>query len=266
MKKFFFAILALTQLATFAPSFAQEGKASGGDEEFQAFCDRTLKILERSRDQAGEQSRRGNFSGAVNSLIAGLSSAGRTYGDQNPVTLNLIAHAHDMGTLLRQESAANIKGIKATAIALESFYDLIFDTAAKIDYQFYRCHNSRRGCRYSRTLQFENNMLSMVKDMLTLVNSNLLVTRGSQIFPLGPSSSFLVASESVTAAAYNELKDLVYGAAYACEILDLKDLADDLALFNSIPQSERVKQQKVYQVSSDMDSVINDLGNGRCRH
>lgn len=266
MKKLMIAALALVQLATVAPSFAQSMDASGGDVEFQAFCDRTLKILERSRDQAGDQSRRGDFGGAATSLVNGLAAASRTYGDQNPVTLNLIAHAHDTGALLLQENAANIRGIKATTIALESFYDLIFDTAAKIDFQFYRCDRNRRGCRYSRTLQFENNMLDMVRDMLSLVNSTLLMSRGQQIFPLGPSSAYLVASESVTAAAYNELKNLVYGDAYACEILDLKDIADDLSQFNSAAQPERVKAQKVYQVFADTNDVIQSIGRGGCRH
>lgn len=268
MKIWTFAfLLGLCCLVTINPASAQVEEFSGGDDEFRAYCDRTLRLLERARIQASLASQNGDFQGAVTILINGLKqNYNQRYGDLNPVSLRLISHAHDLGMLLQQEVAKDIRGTKATAIALESFYDLIFNSAERIDYRFYRCQNRRLGCRYSRTLEFERNMLDMVRDMLVLANSTLVIGRGHRLFPLGPASAYLTAAEVISGAAYTELTQLVYSTAYSCEILDLKDIWQDLISFNDANMDEISKQQKLYQVYGDFNYIIDRIGSGiSCR-
>ena len=265
MKNWTFAVLlGFCSLLTFNTSFAQE--TADVDAEFRAYCERTLRLLERARGQASTASQNGDFIGAVNLMITALKdNSTQRYGDLNPITLRLITHAYDLGVMLKDEVAKDVKGVKATAIALESFYDLIFMTAEKIDYRFYRCQARRFGCRYSRTLEFEQNMLEMVRDMLLVVNSSLVLNRG-QIFPLGPSSAYLVAAEVISGAAYAEMTQLVYGSAYACEILDLKDISLDLEAFNTANMDEWSKKQKIQDVYQSFNQIIYSISSGRgCR-
>lgn len=270
MKNWTFALLlGISSLLTFNTSYAhvaQEGGEVDVDAEFRAYCDRTLRLLERARGQASLASQNGDFMGAVNIMITALrENSAQRYGDLNPISLRLIAHAHGLGVILKAEVARDVKGVKATAIALESFYDLIFMTAEKIDYRFYRCQSRRFGCRYSRTLEFEQNMLEMVRDMLLVVNSSLVINRG-QIFPLGPSSAYLTAAEVISGAAYAEMTQLVYGSAYACEILDLKDINVDLEAFNAANMDEWSKKQKIQDVYDGFNRIIYSISSGRtCR-
>ena len=270
MKNWTFALLlGLSSLVTFntaSAHVAQNGTEVDADAEFRAYCDRTLRLLARARNDASNASMNGDFTGAVNKLIAGLqANSTQRYGDLNPITLRLITHAHDLGVMLKAEVAKDVKGTKATAIALESFYDLIFATAEKIDYRFYSCQSQRFGCRYSRTLAFEQNMLEMVRDMLFVVNSSLVLRRG-QIFPLGPSSAYLVAAEVVSGAAYTELTQLVYSSAYSCEILDLKDINADLERFNTSNMDEFSKKQKIQEVYHALNQIGYNISSGRtCR-
>jgi hypothetical protein len=237
------------------------------DAEFRAYCDRTLRVLERARQNASLASQNGDFRAAVDLLIGGLRPhVGQRYGDVNPVVLRLIGHAYGLGSVLNQEVGRDVKGLKATAIALESFYDLIFISAERIDYRYYRCQSRRLGCRYSRTLEFERNILEMVGDMLVLANSSLVIRRGGQLFPLGPSAAYLTASEVIASAGHKDLSELVYGSAYACEILELKDIWQDLTAFNQAGMSESAKRQKLYEVYGSFDEISYRIEGGiTCR-
>ena len=259
-------LLTVGTLANFNMSVAQaQVEMEDQDAEFRAFCERTLRTLERARGMAANASRSGAFSESSQILIDALNQNIVQYGDVNPITFNLITHARNVGLMLQNTAGSDLKAIKATTIAMESFYDLIFETAHKIDYQSYRCYGPRRNCRYSRTLQFERNVLEMVTGMLSLANTDLLVSRGNQVFPIGPSNTYLKASEIIANAAHSELRQLAYGTAYSCEILDLQDMADDLTDFNRMSQTESVKRQKIYQVSSDINSIIRSLNSDGCR-
>ncbi len=270
MKNWTFALLlGLSFLTTLPASASGElpEPETDVDAEFRAYCDRTLRVLERARRDASLASQNGDPRAAVNFLIGGLRPyVGQRYGEVNPVVLRLIGHAHDLGTVLNQQVGRDVKGLKATAIALESFYDLIFASAERIDYRYYRCQSRRSGCRYSRTLEFERNILEMVGDMLVLANSSLVIRRGGQLFPLGPSSAYLTAAEVIASASYTELSELVYGSAYACEILELKDIWQDLMAFNQAGMSESAKRQKLYEVYGSFDEVSYRIEGGiSCR-
>jgi hypothetical protein len=273
MKHWICAFLLCLGLLTAAPATFARGEFPGPgpevdvDAEFRAYCDRTLRGLERARQSASLAIQNGDFRGAVNLLIGGLRThAGQRYGDLNPVVLRLIGHAFDLGTLLNQEVGRDVMVLKTTAIALERFYELIFDSAVRIDYRYYRCQSRRLGCRYSRTLEFERNVLEMVRDMLVLANSSLVIRRGHQLFPLGPASAYLTAAEVLAGAGYRELAELVYGSAYACEILELKDVWQDLAAFNDAGMGEPAKRQKLYEVYGSFDEISYQIEGGlSCR-
>lgn len=268
MKNWTFAVLlGLCSLTGLNLAHAEVDIDPDSDAEFRDYCDQTMRGLERARWAAERAISRGDFAQALSLLLEGLrASSSYQYGDLNPVALNLVGHASALGIRLEQEVGSSIKGIKSVVIAMEGFYDLIFQTVRKIDLQYYHCGSHRRNCRYSRTLEFEQNMAEMATGMLTLVNSNLVAHRSGQVFPLGSSTSYLVASEMVAMAAYTELAQLLYGPADACEILDLKYLGLELQTFNRSSSSEMMKREKVYQVYDELNYVIASLRSSRrCR-
>lgn len=269
-----FSVLSLTSFTATVQAASVERVApvrtvqvEDANAEFRTWCENRLRQLDRARYEAGQFSQRGDFVKSVDKLIEGLYFTSYSYGDLNPVTLNLMYYAHTMGTKLRETVGADVRGLKATAITLEAFYDLIQDTAAKIDYQFYSCRSIFRGCHYSRSQQFETNVFEMAQNILQLVNSNLLVSRGDQVFPLGPTQAYLTAVQIASSAAYTELRNLVYADAYSCEILDLDDTARDLEVFNSAPREEMDKREKFYQTYTQIEQVIYDLNSSNaCGH
>ncbi|MGE3608931.1 MAG: hypothetical protein AB7I27_05045 [Bacteriovoracaceae bacterium] len=238
--------------------------SAGIDSEFRAWCGNVLRLLDRARGEAGNLSLRGDYSRAVDRLIMGLYRSSYSYGDLNPVTVRLMQHGYTLGVTLKAQARGDIRGLKAAAIALESMYDLIANNADTIDYRYYRCAGQRRHCRYNATREFESQMLTMARDLLDLVNSNLLVSTGRQIFPVGPSSAYLKSAEVITRAAYTDLRTLVYANAYACEIADLADISRDLKVFNMSAPTEVMKKEKVYQTYYDIQEISTALSAGGC--
>ncbi len=259
-------LLTITMLGSFE-SYAQNGQHSDPDQEFRAYCENKLRILERSKSQASMAIANGQFLKGLDILLGGLEQmSGQQFGDLLPMSSRLISHTLRLGLKLKYVASGNEKGIKASIVALESFYDLIFQTVQDIDYRYYRCSGWRFGCRYPRSLEFEQDMLSLVRGMLMRVNSSLALSRNWEIYPLGPTSAYLNAAEVIAGASYNELGELVYSNAYACEILDLKDIMVDLRIFNQSNQSAVASRQKFYETYNNFERVINTLGNRyRCR-
>ena len=250
-----------------AEPMGQDAIEENIDSEFRAWCDRTLRGLERARFEASQLSIRGNFTGAVDRLMKGLELESYTYGEVNPITLNLIYYAHQLGTRLQGVSLGDLRVTKATVIALESFYDVIFRAADRIDYRYYECRSwrGRRSCSYNRTMEFEQNVLTAARDMVALVNNSLLVANNRQIFPIGSSDVYLSGAEVITGAASKELRSLIYAHAYSCEISDLEDIHQELRMFNQANQSEYAKRERLYQTYHDLEDILARIqGNYNC--
>lgn len=253
-----------TALVSVSPVVASDSDDSDPDEEFRIYCDRILSQLQRARSASDNAVVNGRFSDAFKALKVGLKQSRQNYGAINPIAFNLIGHALNVGETLERTMGTDVKTVKAATIVLEGFYDLIFDTAYNLDYVYYRCSSYRRSCRHSQTLEFERNVVEMVSNMLSLSNSSLLISRNGQVFPLGPSSVYLKATEVITYAAYFELRNMVTSTSYSCEILDLKEISNDLTSFNSISSQESVRRDKIYQVYSDLNGVIYSLSYPNC--
>jgi hypothetical protein len=267
MKSTFVAIMLFTSLFTYnygSTAHAAQTMKPSHHEDFSVWCERSLRTLERSRMEASRSAIRGDFVGSTQKLLEGLRLDTYAYETVSPITLNLISYAHSVGERLSSTMGENIRLQKITTITLESFYDLIFRAADRIDARYYSCryNRGRRDCYYSRSREFERNVLEAVKDMLYLLNTNLVASRGRQIFPLGSSSSYLNVAELVSGYASRELQTLVYAQGYSCEILDLEHVYSDLREFNQSSHSEYVKKEKVIQTYYDLNHVIDRINSG----
>jgi len=230
---------------------------------FEAWCDRKLRNLERAQREASTYSLRGNYAKSLLTLVNALKSEVYQYGDLNPLTLNLIQYGARLGDRLIATVSQDERGVKASVIGIENFYDLIFKTASKIDYQYYYCQSYLRGCHYRRSAQFESNVFEMAKDLITLLNDTFAIKRGGVVYPVGPSTAYLNASEIILGAANRELKSLVYAESYACEILDLDMLVRGLASFNRESNSEYEKRDQLNQTYYEVESLIYRLRDTR---
>lgn len=267
--KLTFWILALAlSLQISSNAFASNGDYDQHQEvesEFEAWCAQGTRTLERARNQASGQIAYGQFGPAAQTLINALKNGvTRPNWSVKPVTWRLMNHATTLGEAMLRTVGSDARGLKATVNAMEGMYDLIIQSANEIDrrYYFTRCGF----CRGTRVRDFEDRMLRMAGDLLTLVNSNMAYVRAGQVFPFGPSRSYLVASEVVTGAAYSEIAELLQAESYACELVELRDLNLELASFNRSTPSEYDRVGMFQDTHFRIQSVIHELRSGRgCR-
>jgi hypothetical protein len=235
------------------------------ESEFEAWCAQGTRTLERARVQASGQIAYGQFGAAAQTLINALKNGvTRPNWSVKPVTWRLMNHATNLGEAMIRTVGTDTRGLKATVNAMEGMYDLIIQSANEIDrrYYFTRCGF----CRGQRVRDFEDRMLRMASDMLTLVNSNMAYVRAGQVFPFGPSRSYLVASEVITGAAFGEIAELLRAESHACELVELRDLNLELASFNRSSPSEFDRVGMFQETHYRIQGVINELRSGRgCR-
>jgi hypothetical protein len=243
------------------PTASEQFRQQNEDDEFETWCNRRLRDLDYARAQASRETLQGNYGKAASILINGLSQpVGRTFGRVNPITINLMVHAKNVGVELLNTAGNEVRGVKAASVALEAFYDLIKNAAYTVDFPYYRSNCGY--CNRVNTADFEQDVLAMVSDMLSIVNDNLLIERNQQIFPVGPSRSYLKAAEIVSQAGYREMRTLLYADAYACEILDLRDIGSHLSSFNARSTTESEKKSQIYESYYDINNVINKINGG----
>ena len=264
--KIAFWILSLTlslQLMAFAHADSSEFEQSQQVEsEFEAWCAQGTRTLERARSQAAGQIAYGQFGSAAQTLINALKNGvARPNWSIKPVTWRLMNHATSLGEAMIRSVGSNTRGLKATVNAMEGMYDLIIQSAYEIDrrYYFTRCGF----CRGQRVRDFEDRVLRMASDMLSLVNSNMAYARAGQIFPLGPSHSYLTASEVITGAAFGEIAELLYAESYSCELVELQDLNRELSSFNRSATSEYDRAGMFQDTHYRISSIVRELRSGR---
>ena len=235
------------------------------ESDFEAWCAQGTRTLERARSQAAGQIAYGQFGSAAQTLINALKNGvARPNWSIKPVTWRLMNHATSLGEAMVRTVGNDTRGLKATVNAMEGMYDLIIRSANEIDrrYYFTRCGF----CRGQRVRDFEDRVLRMASDMLALVNSNMAHVRGGQVFPLGPSRSYLVASEVITGAAFGEIADLLYAESYSCELVELQDLNRELTSFNRSMSSEYDRAGMFQDTYYRISSIVRELRSGRgCR-
>lgn len=233
------------------------------DREFYVWCDDILRNMWGFRSQASFYMRSGDYQESINVLLSGLERESYQYGRVDPLSISLMRYAFEMGSLLNRYNK-DPQGQKATIVALESFYDLIVVTANEVDYLYYECTSGygprgRRDCAYSRVENFETRVLQAVSDMLSLVNDSLLVERGNFVYPIGRSDIYLQAAAVVSGAADNELRKLIYAAAYSCEILDLSIISASAAGYSQPNQPAQLKAHGVGEVYHGIEYIIESM-------
>lgn len=256
--------LVLTTFSSFAQNYTDVG-SENLDEEFETWCNRRLQNLDYARAAAARKVLQGKYSEAAYILIDGLNMpSDKKFNRAGSVTINLMSHAQSVGRSIMGVSGADVRGAKASVVTLEAFYDLIKNTAYKIDLPYYR--RDCGYCNYRQTISFERDVLEMVSNMLSLVNNHLIYSRDGQKFPLGPTAIYLNASQIVTTAGYNEIRTLLYADAYSCEILDLKDISRRLIAFNGQSTTEYEKKDMLFDTYYAINGVIQKIsGDYSCR-
>ncbi len=259
-------ILTLFIALSLAPAVrAQEEETQVADPDFSAWCDQSVRTLERARGSAARQVAYGQFAEAAatlkNALDRGIQ---RPAWNIRPVTWRLMLHGKALGDVLLA-NATDGRSVRAAVNALESVYDLVIESANEIDRPYYR---PRCGyCRGRGVQAFDRRILRMAGDMLALVNGNMTYARRGQVFPVGPARSYLLGAETIAAGAAGEIAELVYAESYGCEIAELDDLVRELDAFNSASSTETERIWMFQDTYSRLDAVIAELRAGRgCRY
>lgn len=262
LKRFALALMMTASLLSLT-AYAQEDEfAVETDSAFEAWCAQGTRVLSRAQQQAQQQVAYGQFSAAANTLLTALNrGVTRPSWSIKPVTWKLMVHGKNMGTAMLNASGSDVRGIKATVNALESIYDLILESANEIDRPYYRSNCGY--CRGQGVEAFERRVLRMSGDLLALVNGNLTHARGGQVFPLGPSRSYLVGAEVAATGALAEISELLYAEAYACELLELEGISQELSIFNRRSASEHERVGMFYDTFGRLDDVIIQLRQGQ---
>jgi hypothetical protein len=265
LKQLMLALVMILALPQFAAHATDVGETEQ-DSVFEAWCAQGTRTLERARQQAAGQIAYGNFSGAAQTLLGALrTGVTRPSWSIKPVTWKLMVHARDIGTNLLSAGGNDTRGLKATVNALEALYDLILRSANEIDRPYYRRHCGY--CQGQGVAAFELQVLRMSGDLLAVVNSNMTFARAGRVFSFGPSKSYLVGVETATGAALAEISDLLFAEAYACELMELESIQEELAYFNARQSTENERVGMFYDTYERLGDVISQLQAGRgCGH